>query len=187
MDRPMSKELIAGVCVTSILTVFEWMYRFWSSVLLILCSASALEKQCMAFKIQRFCMGPEFLLIKINKEVSVVSNCCFVQCSCSHKYLCSFCASVEPGPYCFLYVLYAVLCRSSSLPNLRWKYAASSWGSMPLRCAGEWFWLCCVVQMLKYSNSSRPLLFQFCQVLVNQQSSYWNESSRCSMFKYFQL
>ena len=138
MDRPMSKELIAGVCVTSILTVFEWMYRFWSSVLLILCSASALEKQCMAFKIQRFCVGPEFLLIKINKEVSVVSNCCFVQCSCSHKCSCSSCASVEPGPNCFLYVLYGVLRCSSSLPNLRWvwfcwKSTASSWWSMPLK------------------------------------------------------
>ena len=183
MDRPMSKELIAGVCVTSILTVFEWMYRFWSSVLLILCSASALEKQCMAFKIQRFCVGPEFLLIKINKEVSVVSNCCFVQCSCSHKYLCSFCASVEPGPYCFLYVLYAVLCRSSSLPNLRWKYAASSWGSMPLKV--RWWMilivLCCpnaqifeflppiVVPILSSSSESAKQLLKWEQQVFHVQ------------------
>ena len=39
-----------------------------------------------------------------------------------------------------------------------------------LRCAREQFWLCCVVQMLIYS--SHPLLFCFCQVLVNQQSFY---------------
>ena len=40
----------------------------------------------------------------------------------------------------------------------------------PLRCAGEQLCLCGVVQTLK--NSSCPFLFQFCQVLVNQQSSY---------------
>jgi len=40
-------------------------------------SASALEKQRMAFKLQKFGVDPECFLIKINKEVTVVSNCYF--------------------------------------------------------------------------------------------------------------
>jgi hypothetical protein len=124
------------------------MYLIWSSVLLILCSASALEKQRMAFKLQKFGVDPENLLIKINKEVSVVSNCCFVQCSCSHKCLCSSCASVEPGPNCFIYTLYGVLHRSSSLQIYAEFDSAENplpvlGEACPLRCVGEQLWLCC--------------------------------------------
>ena len=40
----------------------------------------------------------------------------------------------------------------------------------PLRGAGEKLWLCCVVQTR--NNSSHPLLFRFCPVVVKQLSSY---------------